>query len=746
MATESPIIKLPARKKSISIMEKLNKNTEKFSLLNNFENLYRNRLSLTTRKINLIEEKLKSEPNTSKSKTLKSFDVNNYHCSLGKQCTYYNKYLKLKKELDKILNSNKRLMLFNKSLYSSLKQKSKDYTYLMKENSLLKKAIFKINGVTYNELVKNKIIDIKTNTIVLGHKIDKLNKINKLKSNNEEKNDNIKDIMSSIIKRNRTGINKNDYNYYSYKSSDMRYTSKKDNAILTVRSVSSESDDNQIDNMETTKPSDFRYKLMNKTFKGNSRTKNLTLNNPLYLINLINKSDSKSPNEINNIKLKLNKKDFATSSKTVNKQYINFKKIEDNPNKHYETIKKYYNQKGRRASMFTVKYSLLSLNVDLLSIMKNNNNIEQLQQLTNSDENYLDILRNSSDNQLLKYSDSISCLINDYKEMIKLGMRMKDFMKSSILLVDSMISNDSSKVFLDNTCYILKCDRASLFIFDQFSDSLVVYSGEGLRRAQIKIPKDKGIVGACFMEAQKCRIDDAYMDQRFNKEIDIKTNYRTKSILCYPLIDNDDKCFGVIEAINKFDSPFNDDDEELLKLLSHQASTIFKNTLFNDDSKFYIKQLFFLIDYCNTISHITTKKEFSDKTEDFLLNFYNCMESSFFFVENDKIVKYFKDNDEKKEFDNNIGIVGKAYKSKDIIACESLKNSIEFNSMVDLETSSGLLTFPVLTKKTKKVCAIIQVCFTGEISQGKPKENEIKIIKKLSKCIKNWIFKFNGEN
>ena len=59
MADESPIIKIPTQKRSINIMEKLNKNTEKFSLLNNFENLYRNRLSLTTRKINLIEEKLK---------------------------------------------------------------------------------------------------------------------------------------------------------------------------------------------------------------------------------------------------------------------------------------------------------------------------------------------------------------------------------------------------------------------------------------------------------------------------------------------------------------------------------------------------------------------------------------------------------------------------------------------------------------------------------------------------------------
>jgi hypothetical protein len=53
--------------------------------------------------------------------------------------------------------------------------------------------------------------------------------------------------------------------------------------------------------METPKPNDYRYKLMNKTFKGQNKSKNLSLNNPLYFINLINKSDSRSPNEINNI-------------------------------------------------------------------------------------------------------------------------------------------------------------------------------------------------------------------------------------------------------------------------------------------------------------------------------------------------------------------------------------------------------------------------------------------------------------
>ena len=380
--------------------------------------------------------------------------------------------------------------------------------------------------------------------------------------------------------------------------------------------------------------------------------------------------------------------------------------------------------------------------------MNNNLNLTKLQNLISSDEHFLSSLRNASENQLLKYSDLISCLINDYKEMIKISMRMKEFMKSSISLVDSIISNDSSKVFIDNTCTILNCDRASLFVLDQISDSLIIYTGEGVKKAQIKVPKDKGIVGACFMEGKKIRIDDAYNDQRFNKDVDLRTNYKTKSILCYPLKDNDEKCFGVIEAINKFNSPFNDDDEELLKLLSHQASTIFKNQFYNDNNnKFYINKLFTLMRYYNKIFHIKNKKEFSEKTEEFLLNLFNCMISAIFFVENDKFIKYNKDDENRKEYKNNIGIVGKVFKSKEVMAYESIKKSKEFNSIIDLESPSGLLAFPILEKKTNNVCAVIEVPFAGDVNNfGKPKEKEMILIKYLSKCIKNWIFNLENDN
>ena len=107
---------------------------------------------------------------------------------------------------------------------------------------------------------------------------------------------------------------------------------------------------------------------------------------------------------------------------------------------------------------------------------------------------------------------------------------MKDLIKGSINLIESIISNDSSKKFIEITCDILKCDRISLFIYDKISDKLILVTAEGLNRAQIKLDKTKGIVGNCFTECKVIRIEDAYLDERFNKDIDKQTNYRTKTI------------------------------------------------------------------------------------------------------------------------------------------------------------------------------------------------------------------------
>jgi putative methionine-R-sulfoxide reductase with GAF domain len=318
---------------------------------------------------------------------------------------------------------------------------------------------------------------------------------------------------------------------------------------------------------------------------------------------------------------------------------------------------------------------------------------------------------------------------------------MKDLIKGSINLIESIVANDSSKKFIEIACYILKCDRISLFIYDKNSDKLILVTAEGLNRAQIKMETSRGIVGNCFTECKVIRIEDAYLDERFDKEIDRQTNYRTKTLLCYPLVDKEGECIGVIEAINKYNSVFTDDDQEILKILSQQAASIFKNVSSHKNNRHLVVSLYTLIDYSIKINYVNNIYEFCNLTENLVLNIFNCLEAAIYFVKDGKLIRFFKNN-EYKFYDINYGIVGRVIKSKEIIGYKSLFNVKELNTLIDLTSSDGLLTFPIMAKKTKEVCCVIQAPFGGEINKyGKPKENSMNIIKKLSKCVKNWIFK-----
>ena len=605
---------------------------------------------------------------------------NNLQCPLGKNCPYYKKYLNLKNQLIMLLFSINQGNNFNQSLIKSLSKKTTLYYNLISENEELKK--------TLNQITSKRINDLS---------IDREQKFNNNKNEISRRADN--SLKSFSLKNN---------NYYSLtENNQLQKDFKISKSIITQNSI----------------------------------------NEPNFVKKLVLKKNIKIDNSINNHASYDKKKAQIkndTYKKRMTKKYVTNKNlrgsitsINTDPNNHYELLQSYSNLQTKKYVGDNSKFSFLSSNVDYQTIIKNNNALMNLERLIKNNEFFLRTITNSSDESLLRYSNMLASLINDYKEMIKLGIRMKDLIKGSNKLVDSIIDSNPSKILIDTTCLILNCDRASLFLLDKNSDSLIVYTGEGIKKAQIKIPKDKGIIGSCFMEMKKIRIDDAYLDNRFNKEVDKRTNYRTKSILCCPLIDRSGDCFGVIEAINKIISNFNEDDEEFLKILAYQASIILNNFSTNDDNKFLNKKLNIIIDYNIEINFLKNKFEFSEKTEETLLILFNCVESAFYFVE-DNMIKRYKDN-KIYNYDINIGIIGKVIKSKEILAFENTKNCVNFNLIIDLNTSDGILTFPILSKKNKIVRAVAQVPYIGKIlKNGKPNENQMKTIKKFRKCIKNW--------
>lgn len=99
----------------------------------------------------------------------------------------------------------------------------------------------------------------------------------------------------------------------------------------------------------------------------------------------------------------------------------------------------------------------------------------------------------------------------------------------------------------------LRAESATLFLHDPKKDELYSRVLRGQKVEEIKIPAKSGIAGAVFSKQKVLNIPDAYADPRFNREIDKKSGYRTRSILCAPLRNRDGQVIGVTQVLNKRD-------------------------------------------------------------------------------------------------------------------------------------------------------------------------------------------------
>jgi signal transduction histidine kinase len=87
------------------------------------------------------------------------------------------------------------------------------------------------------------------------------------------------------------------------------------------------------------------------------------------------------------------------------------------------------------------------------------------------------------------------------------------------------------------------------------------------------------VAGWVAKTGQTVKIEDAYQDDRFQREVDQRSGYRTRSILCTPMKDNLGQIIGVVQVLNKKNTEgFTDEDVELLEALVSQASIAIENS------------------------------------------------------------------------------------------------------------------------------------------------------------------------
>lgn len=92
----------------------------------------------------------------------------------------------------------------------------------------------------------------------------------------------------------------------------------------------------------------------------------------------------------------------------------------------------------------------------------------------------------------------------------------------------------------------------------------------------IRIKLGQGIAGYCASRGEAILAEDVRSNPHFYDEIDGRTNFKTRSVLCVPMISQS-RVIGVIEVINKIGAAFDESDKHLLQSIASSVSIAIEN-------------------------------------------------------------------------------------------------------------------------------------------------------------------------
>ncbi len=111
--------------------------------------------------------------------------------------------------------------------------------------------------------------------------------------------------------------------------------------------------------------------------------------------------------------------------------------------------------------------------------------------------------------------------------------------------------DDLLELILSKLTELVEADRATLYLLDENKKELVSRLVVGDKVRSIRMKVGHGIPGMVAQTGKSIRIRDAYSDPQFEKDWDILTGYRTKSMLVAPLKNHLGRTIGVIQVLNK---------------------------------------------------------------------------------------------------------------------------------------------------------------------------------------------------
>jgi len=285
------------------------------------------------------------------------------------------------------------------------------------------------------------------------------------------------------------------------------------------------------------------------------------------------------------------------------------------------------------------------------------------------------------------------------------------------------------QLVMAETTHLMGADRSSLFLLDRERGELWSRIAQGLKRREIRFPADKGIAGYVATTGQILNIPDAYQDSRFNPEVDKKTGYRTKSILCLPVLNHRRETIGVIQVLNKKDGAFTEEDEKMLSCLADQVAVALEDALLLQEIRSNLERTTDLLEVGKAISGVieldTLLHLIMEKTSHLL----KANRSTVFLVDQERKELWSKVaqglRDLEIRFPMHLGIAGSVATTGEVINIPDAYQDPRFNPEVDKKTgyrTKSILTMP-MRNKLGEIIGVFQ-CLNKEGGGAFSREDE----------------------
>ena len=257
------------------------------------------------------------------------------------------------------------------------------------------------------------------------------------------------------------------------------------------------------------------------------------------------------------------------------------------------------------------------------------------------------------------------------------------------------------------TTSIIKCERGTIFLNDSKTEELYSRVAQGNFMREIRFMNSKGVAGWSYTNDKGAIVDDAYKDDRFNKNVDIRTGFRTKSILCTPLRTVSGKKIGVSQLLNKKDDKFSEEDLELLEAMTAQAAIAIQSHVALEQMEANRQKE---KEFMELVGEISSELELSSLLSKIIATITTMLEAerSSLFINDEKTNELYtmvgEGLSEEIRFPNHMGIAGAVFTSGETVNIPHAYADLRFNPGIDKTTgffTRSMLCAPVINKDGK---------------------------------------------